>query len=364
MVLTLFKNSPDSLKLYLFLLIAILAACVKPIHYSPVLNQDVYQPIKPTIEFSHDGLTATIITNQKLAGLDSLTQLAKRPIEINNLLSIAQLGIHDSSKVMYHSLIKNNISKQKLIRSISSLETNHLLMMITYSVDTSFIMPQIRNVFENTNTTLTIEPLFDRGGDIPDFSLVSPLTSLILPCDEQSIPTRASRLPNAPRDYRSGIHRGIDFFSEWGTPVKSVADGIIIRSDLNYKEVPADFRVDILNRAGKLGRTPSDIFNNILLGKAVFIDHGFDLFSGYRTITIYAHLSHINSTIKPGYTIKAGEVFAKSGNTGTRPSTLGNRNESHLHWELILQDKNGEFYFGQNLPYEKLVSALNTIFQD
>ena len=75
---------------------------------------------------------------------------------------------------------------------------------------------------------------------------------MLLPIEKLNVPTRASRLPNAPRDYRSGIHRGIDFFSNWGTEVRSVADGIVIRSDLFYKEIPADFRVDMLKQAAKL----------------------------------------------------------------------------------------------------------------
>jgi murein DD-endopeptidase MepM/ murein hydrolase activator NlpD len=178
------------------------------------------------------------------------------------------------------------------------------------------------------------------------------------------VPTRASRLPNAPRDYRSGIHRGIDFFSNWGTEVKSVADGIVIRSDLFYKEIPAGFRVDILKQAARLKRTPSDIFNELLLGQAIIIDHGFNLFPGYRSITIYAHLSYIEKKISPGSKVEAGQILGRSGNTGTRPSTLGTKEESHLHWELILQDAKGEYYFGQDMDYESLLPALNQIFKN
>ena len=225
------------------------------------------------------------------------------------------------------------------------------------------ISPIIRETINKYNIDKTINTLFDRGGIIPNFSQLSPSTTLTLPCEKLDVPTRASRLPNAPRSYRSGIHRGIDFFSNWGTPVRSVADGVVIRSDLNYEEINADFRLEILNKAAKLDRTPSDIFNELLLGQAVIIDHGFDLFAGFRTITIYAHLSHINKNIKPGYKISKGEVFSKSGNTGTRPSTLGTREESHLHWELILQNKNGEYYFGQGLKYDELNSSLNKLFK-
>ena len=95
---------------------------------------------------------------------------------------------------------------------------------------------------------------------MPDFSKIT--NQIILPIDGLSFPKRASRLPNAPRSYRSGTHRGIDFFSNWGTPVRSVADGIIIRSDINYKEMPADFRIEMLKRASLINRTPSDILTN------------------------------------------------------------------------------------------------------
>ncbi len=186
---------------------------------------------------------------------------------------------------------------------------------------------------------------------------------LILPCKNVPVPKRTMRLPNAPRNYRNGIHRGIDFFANWGTPVYSVASGTVVRADHNYKEVPADFRIDMLKASAKVGKTPSDIFNNILLGKAVFLDHGFELVPGFRVITIYAHLSHIENEIKPGYQVNAGELIGKSGNTGMRESTIGSKAGSHLHWELILQKENDEIYLGRNMPNPELYQMLKRIFQ-
>ena len=187
---------------------------------------------------------------------------------------------------------------------------------------------------------------------------------ILLPCKNIKIPTRASRLPNASRDYRKGIHRGIDFFVNWGTDVRAVANGFIVRADHNYKEYPADFRVKMLKSSGKIGHTPSDIFNSVLLGKAVFLDHGFDLVPGFRVITIYAHLSNIENDIVGGSMIKAGQIIGQTGNTGTRPSTLGTKKEAHLHWEMILQKNHQEVYLGKDLPYEKLYNMLIDIFQD
>ena len=186
---------------------------------------------------------------------------------------------------------------------------------------------------------------------------------LILPCKNVPVPKRTMRLPNAPRKYRNGIHRGIDFFANWGTPVNSVAEGIVVRADHNYIEVPADFRKDMLKTSAKVGKTPSDIFNNILLGKSVFLDHGFELVPGFRVITIYAHLSHIESSIKPGYQISAGELIGKSGNTGMRESTIGSRAGSHLHWELILQKDEEEIFLGRNMPNPELYHMLKRIFK-
>ena len=185
---------------------------------------------------------------------------------------------------------------------------------------------------------------------------------LLLPCENAILPEKPSRLPNASRAYRNGIHRGIDFFANWGTDVYAVADGVIVRADHDYKEYPADFRVKMLKASGKVGHTPSDIFNSVLLGKAVFLDHGFDLVKGFRVISIYAHLSSIQNNIIGGSNIKAGDLIGKTGNTGTKESTLGTKKEAHLHWELILQKNNEEIYLGKDLPYDELYEMLKNIF--
>ena len=186
--------------------------------------------------------------------------------------------------------------------------------------------------------------------------------NLLLPCENINVPKRSARLPNAPRDYRSGTHRGIDFFASWGTEIRAVEDGVIIRSDQNYKEVPADFRKNLLRLSSKVGHTPSDIFNNILLGKAVFIDHGLDLIKGFRVITIYAHMSYIEKKLTPGTKIRRGEKIGLSGNTGTKDSTLGSKAGAHLHWEFILQRNNKEIYLGEGMKSDILYEMLSTIF--
>ena len=315
-----------------------------------------------TINFSSDSLTATITSDKNLLKIEKLTLEALKIPSALHLTNLIYSELSDSLKKLYVPIVKDLISSNNYKRNYYGITNKEDKIIFNFFLDTTIVFNKIRTKLIYYNPSSPISPLFDKDGLAPDFNKIRPSSPIILPINGILIPSKASRLPNALRDYRSGIHRGIDFFSNWGTEVKSVDDGIIIRSDRFYQEISPQFRVDMLKRASALNRTPSDIFNELLLGQAVIIDHGFSLFNGYRSITIYAHLSHINSDIKPGYNIKRGEVFGRSGNTGTRPSTLGTRNESHLHWELILQDSKGEYYFGQNLDHESLKKALAQLF--
>ena len=145
--------------------------------------------------------------------------------------------------------------------------------------------------------------------------------------------------------------------------VRAVADGSVIRADHNYQEYPAEFRVGLLTASERVGHTPSDIFNSVLLGKAVFLDHGFEIIPGFRVISIYAHLSSIDTSITTGTFLKAGQNIGKTGNTGTRASTLGTKKESHLHWEMILQKGKDEIYLGQDISNPELYDMLHQIFK-
>ena len=60
--------------------------------------------------------------------------------------------------------------------------------------------------------------------------------------------------------------------------------------------------------------------------------------------------------------MSAGQMIGLSGNSGTKDSTLGTRKGAHLHWELILQDKGGEYYLGQGWAMNELSNLLLRIF--
>ena len=67
-------------------------------------------------------------------------------------------------------------------------------------------------------------------------------------------------------------------------------------------------------------------------------------------------------SITGGTKVEQGQFIGKTGNTGTRPSTLGTKEESHLHWELILQKNSEEIYLGEGMAYEPLYKMLSEIF--
>ena len=353
------------LKLNLFAHIAatlLLNSCAQVSNQRKV--DDINPPLNAKVTFSKDSVKAKIVTDANFLNFQEALVKVKTPLLPEYFLKDLYPNIHDSTLTQHSKVLSENIPSSLFVRTLTDYLEGEELLQFTFQIDTAYLFPLIKNKINKYAKTEYAHPMFNTDPVIPKFDELIPNTKLLLPIDGLRFPSRASRLPNAPRSYRSGIHRGIDFFSNWGTPVRAVAEGIIIRSDLSYKEVSPDFRKEMLKRAAILGRTPSDIFNELLLGQAVIIDHGFKLFSDYRAITIYAHLSSINSNIKPGYIIKAGEIFAMSGNSGTEPSTLGTRNESHLHWELILQDAGGEYYFGRDLDYETLIIALDRIFEN
>lgn len=92
--------------------------------------------------------------------------------------------------------------------------------------------------------------------------------------------------------YPSGApHSGTDFGVPEGTPVRASKEGTVIKR----RELTTSY------------------------GKYLFIDHGGGL------VTIYAHNSEL--LVNEGDTVKAGQIIAKSGNTG-------NSTGPHCHWEL------------------------------
>jgi murein DD-endopeptidase MepM/ murein hydrolase activator NlpD len=93
-----------------------------------------------------------------------------------------------------------------------------------------------------------------------------------------------------PFSGEGAIHTGVDLSAPYGTPVRAVADGIVVEA------------------AWRNG-----------YGRTVIIDHGSGL------LTLYGHLSVFE--VVPGQEVRRGEIIAKSGASGRVTSP-------HLHYEV------------------------------
>ena len=117
------------------------------------------------------------------------------------------------------------------------------------------------------------------------------------------------------RDPRPGgrLHRGIDFVSTYGEPIRAVADGVVTFAGIDHP------------RSGASNLSPKQAQHISrrrmgLGGLFVLVDHGHDLVSGYF------HLAGFR--VSQGTKVKAGQVIGFVGDTGIKESP------PHLHFEL------------------------------
>ena len=179
------------------------------------------------------------------------------------------------------------------------------------------------------------------------------LAGFTFPIEAGCLPQGDQLLPNAPRTYRNGFHEGLDLYEsdnctaiQGGTPVVAAKDGTVIRADVNYTDLTA---ADLESLSGDLTSAESlDTFR----GRQVWIDHG----SG--VVTRYAHLAGIAPGIAAGVQVKAGQVVAYVGESGTPESVTSPGSENHLHFELRI----GDSFLGANMDGRAVRQAYERLF--
>ena len=160
----------------------------------------------------------------------------------------------------------------------------------------------------------------------------------VVPVESATISSRSNHLPGAPRAYRNGIHEGFDFYSgtvsvaiSYGTPIRAVADGVVVRADHGYVEnTQAEYDALIATAKASLD-TPPDILDK-LRGRQVWIRHA----GGF--ITRYAHLSSVAEAMVVGQTVRQGDIVGGTGNSGTLEAAQGTRDDPHPHVEIWRKD--------------------------
>lgn len=188
--------------------------------------------------------------------------------------------------------------------------------------------------------------------------LISYLSFLELPIKGAKVSTRDSQMPNAPRTYRNGTHEGLDWYAGSsgtnivvGTPVYSMADGKVVRSDRGYQELTFAARDEILKISADSPRTPLWILDQ-LRGRSVWVqyDHG--------VMVRYAHLNDIPKAIAPGITVKKGQLIGYVGNSGTSYGVEKSKEGAHLHSDILIY---GELFW-KKLNKQEIRHVLEAIF--
>jgi len=179
-----------------------------------------------------------------------------------------------------------------------------------------------------------------RPAQTPDANL----HGFIYPIAGGCLPKASNLMPNAARDYRKGVHEGVDFYNSdnctkinRGTPVLAAKAGTVVRADVGYVR-PTSAQND-----AALKDPLTDASLDQFRGRQVWIDHGNGI------VTRYCHLDGVAKDITKGLTVTAGQLIAYVGETGTPSSYSNPGHEYHLHFEVRV----GEGYLGKGMTVAK-----------
>lgn len=184
------------------------------------------------------------------------------------------------------------------------------------------------------------------------------LAGFIFPIQEACLPTGDNLMPNAWRDYRQGIHEGMDFYDVDnctpigpGTEVRAAKGGRVIRADIEYEDLTAAELEELYTRIDELGTSDAQTLDRFR-GCQVWIDHG------RGVVTRYAHLGGLAPGIDEGVTVEQGQVVGYVGESGTPESVTNPGTEYHLHFEIRV----GESFLGEGLEAEEVRALYEAAF--
>ena len=182
--------------------------------------------------------------------------------------------------------------------------------------------------------------------------------SIVVPSDCRHPPLSfPSLLPNAPRAYRSGVHQGVDFeCPTLGHPVVAALAGRVVVAEGGFEDPTPLERNRLLDTAAALGATPPYTLM-MLYGNHVVVDHGIIDGVGH-VVSLYAHLDGLQTGIRAGLRVEAGQPLGTIGNTGTNASASGSTRGLHLHWELHIDGQ----YLGVGLSRADTRAVYATLF--
>lgn len=165
-----------------------------------------------------------------------------------------------------------------------------------------------------------------------------------IPIQDAKIPKNPGSLPNSLREYRAGIHEGIDFEADENTLVLAARDGKVVKVVDGFG-ISFTYSQEILDAAAQMARAGLyDRVKDLIEGKTVEIAHSF---KGETWKTKYVHLKTIY--VVEGMKIKRGDSIGIVGMTGYSLDP---------HLDFTIFQPNGEF-LGKGLDELNLQFVLN-----
>lgn len=219
--------------------------------------------------------------------------------------------------------------------------------------ETSIALAQILVIKE-------VDPALAGAAQVDNPSAESPIGFyMTLPLEGACITDDDGQMPNAPREYRFGIHEGVDFFTGFacidvpiGQPVHAGYAGTVVRTDHEYRQLTQRQIDDLLALSAEQGYTDPGTLDKFR-GRQVWIDHGGGI------VTRYCHLSDIPSDVQTGTVVTEGQVIGFVGDSGT-PESLGQEGyNKHLHFEIRVDNA----FLGAGLSEAEARDLYRTVFR-
>ena len=217
----------------------------------------------------------------------------------------------------------------------SLMQANSITDPTTLHVGDVLMIP---GVFATPRPEHTPPPFTTDAGSPIGIHMTMPVAGACLTLEDD-------QLPNAPREYRNGIHEGLDFFTDYAcVPVSintyalTAADGVVIRADKDYRKLTQKEIDDLEARSAEQGYTDEGTLDKFR-GRQVWVDHGDGI------VTRYCHLNDVPQDIEVGSRVKQGDTVGYIGDSGTPESASNPEFEIHLHFEIRVNDS----YLGAGL---------------
>ena len=184
------------------------------------------------------------------------------------------------------------------------------------------------------------------------------LTGFAFPVEGACLPDSNNLMPGAPREYRAGVHEGVDFYAgsscvdvPLGGPALAAKDGKVVRADTEFVEMTEAELNGLLSRSLQQGYTDERALDRFR-GRQVWVDHG------EGVVTRYCHLNGIAEGIAEGADVQVGQLLGYVGNSGTPEAVTSPGAEVHLHFEIRLEDS----FLGAGLPPDQVRALYQRAF--